>query len=52
MSDEGAILHAGLIAGCMLMLHRIGGGDDFAIGVALANCHHEGMQNLIGHFAK
>ena len=52
VSDKGANLHAGLIAACMLMLCRVGGGDDFAIGIALANRHHEGMQNLIGCFAK
>ena len=52
VSEKGANLYAGLIAVYMLLLHRIGGGDDFAIGIALANRHHEGMQNLIGYFAK
>lgn len=52
VKERGANLYTGLIAAYMLMLHRIGGGDDFAIGIALANRHHEGMQNLIGYFAK
>lgn len=52
VSSMGANLYAGLIAVYMLMLHRIGGGDDFAIGIALANRSHEGLQNLIGYFAK
>lgn len=51
VSHHGANLYAGLIALYMLMLHRIGGGNDFAIGIALANRHHEGLQNLIGYFA-
>jgi len=50
--SKGANLYTGLIALYMLMLHRMGGGDDFAIGIALANRHHEGLQHLIGYFAK
>ena len=50
--SKGANLYTGLIALYMLMLHRMGGGEDFAIGIALANRHHEGLQNLIGYFAK
>jgi len=48
---RGASLYAGLISLYVLMLHRMGGGDDFCIGIALANRHHEGLQNLIGYFA-
>jgi Non-ribosomal peptide synthetase modules and related proteins len=49
--ERGASLYAGLIALYVLMLHRMGGGDDFSIGIALANRHHEGLQDLIGYFA-
>lgn len=49
--SRGASLYAGLISLYVLMLHLMGGGDDFCIGIALANRHHEGLQNLIGYFA-
>lgn len=52
VTQYGANLYAGLITLYMLMLQRLGGGDDFAIGVALANRHHEGLQTLIGYYAK
>mmetsp|Transcript_23153 Transcript_23153/g.64167 ORF Transcript_23153/g.64167 Transcript_23153/m.64167 type:complete len:2474 (+) Transcript_23153:109-7530(+) len=51
VASRGANLYAGLIALYVLMLNRMGGGDDFAIGIALANRHHEGLRELIGYFA-
>lgn len=51
ISSHGANLYAGLLSVYMLLLHRMGGGDDFAIGVALANRNSEGLHDLIGYFA-
>lgn len=52
VTSYGANLYAGMLSLYMLMLHRIGGGNDFAVGIALANRHHEGLDKLIGYFAK
>lgn len=52
VTRNGTNLYSGLIALYMIVLHRLGGGDDFAIGLALANRHHEGLENLVGYFAK
>lgn len=51
ISSHGANLYAGLLSVYMLLLHRMGGGEDFAVGVALANRNSEGLHDLIGYFA-
>ena len=51
VSSNGANLYAGLLATYMLVLHCMGGGDDFAVGIALANRNSEGLHELIGYFA-
>ncbi len=50
VTKHGANLYAGLLAVYMLLLHRLGGGDDFAIGMALANRNAQGLDDLIGYF--
>jgi hypothetical protein len=52
VTANGTNLYSGLIALYTTVLHRLGGGDDFAIGIALANRHHEGLENIVGYFAK
>jgi non-ribosomal peptide synthetase component F len=51
VSSYGANLYAGLLAVYMMVLHIYGGGDDFAVGIALANRNSEGLHDLIGYFA-
>lgn len=51
VSSQGANLYAGLLAVYTMILRIYGGGDDFAIGIALANRNCEGLHDLIGYFA-
>lgn len=51
MSSNGANMYAGLLTCYMTTLYRMGGGDDFAVGIALANRNSEGLHDLIGYFA-
>ena len=41
----------GLLSLYMVLLNRWGGGEDFAVGIALANRHHDGIGDRIGYFA-
>ena len=51
VTSLGANLYAGLLAVYTLLLNRMGGGDDFSVGIALANRNSDGLHDLIGYFA-
>lgn len=48
VKSNGANLYAGMLAVYTLVLHSMGGGDDFGVGIALANRNSQGLHNLIG----
>lgn len=51
VTSYGANLYAGLLTVYMCILQRMGGGNDFAVGIALANRNVAGLHNIIGYFA-
>ena len=51
VTSLGANLYAGLLTVYTLLLNRMGGGDDFCVGIALANRNSDGLHDLIGYFA-
>lgn len=51
MAKANSNLFVGLLSLYMSLLHLWGGGDHFAIGIAMANRQHEGLEHLVGYFA-
>eukprot|EP00957_Ditylum_brightwellii_P210464 15364998-Ditylum_brightwellii.AAC.1 len=51
MAQANSNLFVGLLSLYMSLLHRWSGNDKFAIGVAMANRHHKGLEHLVGYFA-
>jgi non-ribosomal peptide synthetase component F len=51
LSTENVNPFVGLLSLYMILLHRWSGEDDFAVGIALGNRHHEGIEDRIGYFA-
>jgi len=51
MARANSNLFVGLLSLYMSLLHAWGGGEKFAIGVAMANRQHEGLDKLVGYMA-
>jgi hypothetical protein len=47
---EGVTLYMALLAGFKALLHRYTGREDVAVGAAIANRNHPGVEGLIGFF--